>query len=47
MLENEKLPHVIASGIAETFDRVYKSRIFEDEKPEQVNETFQNFKKSI
>ncbi len=45
MLENEKLPHVIASGIAETFERIYRSRIFEDEKPEQVNETFQNFKK--
>lgn len=47
MLENDKLPHVIASGIAETFDRIYQSRIFEDERPEQVIETFQNFKKLI
>lgn len=45
MLKNENLPHIVASGIAETFDRVYKSQIFENEKPEQVIETFQNFKK--
>jgi 3-hydroxyisobutyrate dehydrogenase-like beta-hydroxyacid dehydrogenase len=45
MLKNENLPHTIASGIAETFDRVYQSQIFENEKPEQVIETFQNFKK--
>lgn len=45
MLKNENLPHTIASGIAETFDRVYQSQIFENEKPEQVVETFQNFKK--
>lgn len=45
MLHHENLPNVIASGIAETFERVYESRIFENEKYEGVIETFQSFKK--
>ncbi|WP_139259601.1 NAD(P)-dependent oxidoreductase [Chryseobacterium sp. OV279] len=45
MLKNENLPHAIASGTAETFERVSESDIFTNEKPEGVTETFQNFKK--
>lgn len=45
MLNNENLPNVIASGTAETFDKVYHSSIFENEKPQGVLETFQIFKK--
>lgn len=45
MLENENLPHTIASGTAETFERVHNSHIFDNEKPEKVIETLQNFKK--
>lgn len=45
MLKNEDLPNVIASGTAETFDRIYHSNIFENEKPKEVIETFQIFKK--
>lgn len=45
MLKNENLPNVIASGTAETFDKVYHSSIFENEKPQGVLETFQIFKK--
>ncbi|SFN79641.1 3-hydroxyisobutyrate dehydrogenase [Chryseobacterium oleae] len=45
MLKSEGLPHIIASGTAETFERVSLSRIFENESPEGVIETLQNFKK--
>lgn len=45
MLKSENLPHIIASGTAETFERVSRSGIFENENPEGVIETFQNFKK--
>lgn len=45
MLSSENLPHIIASATAETFERVYHSHIFENEKPEGVIEAFQNFKK--
>lgn len=45
MLRNENLPNIIASGTAETFERVYESRIFENEKFEGVTETLQSFKK--
>lgn len=45
MLKDENLPHIIASGTATTFERVSKSGIFENEKPQGVVETLQNFKK--
>ncbi|MBK1896120.1 NAD(P)-dependent oxidoreductase [Chryseobacterium paridis] len=45
MLKSENLPSVIASGTAETFERVYKSGIFENENFEGVIETLQSFKK--
>lgn len=45
MLESENLPNVIASGTAETFERVYQSNIFENETPKEVIETFRNFNK--
>lgn len=45
MLESENLPNIIASGTAQTFERVLESGIFENEKPEGVIETLQNFKK--
>lgn len=45
MLKNKNLPHVISSGIAETFERVYESGIFKDEKFEGVIDTLQSFKK--
>lgn len=45
MLKSENLPNIIASGTAETFERVYQSNIFENEKPKGVIETLQNFKK--
>jgi 3-hydroxyisobutyrate dehydrogenase-like beta-hydroxyacid dehydrogenase len=45
MLKNENLPHVISSGIAETFERVYKEGIFKDEKFEGVIDALQSFKK--
>lgn len=45
MLSCENLPHIISSATAETFERVYHSHIFENEKPQGVIETFQNFKK--
>ncbi|MDN5423397.1 MAG: DUF1932 domain-containing protein, partial [Chryseobacterium sp.] len=45
MLKSENLPHIIASGTAETFERVYRSGIFENENPEGVIETLQNFNK--
>lgn len=45
MLSSENLPNIIASGTADTFERVHASHIFEQEKPEGVLETFQNFKK--
>lgn len=45
MLKNEDLPNVIASGTAETFERVYQSNIFGNENPREVVETFQIFKK--
>ncbi|MET3535753.1 NAD(P)-dependent oxidoreductase [Chryseobacterium limigenitum] len=47
MLKSENLPNIIASGTAETFERVYQSNIFENEKPKGVIETFRNFKKLI
>jgi 3-hydroxyisobutyrate dehydrogenase-like beta-hydroxyacid dehydrogenase len=45
MLKNESLPNVISSGIAETFERVYKEGIFKDEKFEGVIDALQSFKK--
>lgn len=45
MLKSKNLPNIIASGTAQTFERVSKSGIFENEKPEGVIETLQNFKK--
>lgn len=45
MLKSENLPNIIASGTAITFERVSKSGIFENEKPEGVVETLQYFKK--
>ncbi|ANF49059.1 hypothetical protein A0O34_00140 [Chryseobacterium glaciei] len=45
MLKSENLPNIIASGTAETFERIHQSNIFENEKPKDVIETFQNFKK--
>lgn len=45
MLKNENLPHIISSGIAETFERVYKAGIFKDEKFDGVIDTLQSFKK--
>lgn len=45
MLKNEDLPNVIATGTAETFERIYHSNIFVNEQPQEVIETFQIFKK--
>lgn len=45
MLNSENLPSVMASGTAETFERVYQSGIFNEEHFEGVVETFQSFKK--
>ncbi|WP_131327885.1 NAD(P)-dependent oxidoreductase [Chryseobacterium vrystaatense] len=45
MLKDENLPYLIASGTAQTFERVSQSGIFENENPEGVVETLQNFKK--
>lgn len=45
MLKNENLPNMVASGIAGTFERVYESGIFKDEKFEGVIDTLQSFKK--
>ncbi|KFE97600.1 DUF1932 domain-containing protein [Chryseobacterium luteum] len=45
MLKSENLPNIIACGTATTFERVSKSGIFENEKPEGVIETLQYFKK--
>ncbi|NML69011.1 DUF1932 domain-containing protein [Chryseobacterium sp. RP-3-3] len=45
MLESENLPNIIASGTAQTFERVLDSGIFENENPAGVVETLQNFKK--
>ncbi|MFP3595712.1 DUF1932 domain-containing protein [Chryseobacterium sp. SIMBA_029] len=45
MLDSENLPSVMASGTAETFERVYQSGVFKDEHFESVVETFQSFKK--
>lgn len=47
MLRSENLPNVIASGTAETFERVYESRIFDNEHYEGVTETLQSFKKLV
>ncbi|MGC5743731.1 DUF1932 domain-containing protein [Chryseobacterium sp. NFX27] len=47
MLKDENLPNIIASGTATTFERVSKSGIFENEKPQGVVETLQNFKKLL
>ncbi|ASK28792.1 hypothetical protein CEY12_01125 [Chryseobacterium sp. T16E-39] len=45
MLKSENLPGIIASGTAETFERVYESGIFKNENFEGVIDTLQSFKK--
>lgn len=47
MLKNENLPHVIASGTAETFERVYESGIFKNKKFKGVVEALQSFKSLV
>lgn len=42
MLNNENLPNVIASGTAETFDKVYHSSIFENEETTRSIRNFSN-----
>ncbi|WBV57017.1 DUF1932 domain-containing protein [Chryseobacterium daecheongense] len=45
MLRSEGLPHTIAAGTAETFERVDESGIFKNEKFDGVTEAFRSFKK--
>lgn len=47
MLKSENLPNGIVSAAVETFERVFISRIFENEKNDSVVKTLQCFKKTV